>query len=134
MTTETPPNNALVIRLTAMPADANPYVDIFGGWLMSQMNLAAGSVASRHSGGGAVPITVEAMQFHRPVAVGDEISVYARLAKVGLTSMVIELEAWRRLRHGALQCQVTQGRFTFVAIDEERNPRPVAPLQAAAGP
>ncbi len=84
------------IRVTAMPSDANPYGDIFGGWLMGQMDLAAGSVASRHSGGRAVTIAAEGMKFHAPVLVGDEVSVYATLVRVGNTSMTIEVEAWRR--------------------------------------
>lgn len=125
-----PPNEEPVIRVTAMPADANPYGDIFGGWLMSQMDLAAGSVASRHAGGRAVTIAVDAIQFHRPVAVGDEVSVYGRLVKVGRTSMTIEVEAWRRPRHSEMRSRVTQARFSFVAIDDERNPRAVRPMPA----
>jgi acyl-CoA thioesterase YciA len=128
MNEETPPTGEVAIRVTAMPADANPYGDIFGGWLMSQMDLAAGSIASRHSGGRAVTIAVDAIQFHRPVAVGDEVTVFANLVKVGRTSMTIEVEAWRRPRHSELKCRVTQARFTFVAIDEERHPRSVPPL------
>ena len=114
-----------VIRVTAMPADANPYGDIFGGWLMSQMDLAAGSVASRHSHGRAVTVAVDAMAFHRPVFVGDEVSVYAELVKVCRSSMRIEVEAWRRDRHDEDRELVTQANFTFVAVGEERKPRPV---------
>ncbi len=114
------------IRVTTMPADANPYGDIFGGWLMSQMDMAAGLVASRHSRGRAVTIAVDGMKFHAPVAVGDEVSVYADLVAVGRTSMTIEVEAWRRGRHVEEQCLVTQARFVFVAIDEERRPRAVS--------
>ena len=118
------------IRVTTMPADANPYGDIFGGWLMSQMDMAAGLVASRHSHGRAVTIAVEGMKFHAPVAVGDEVSVYADLVKVGRTSMTIDVAAWRRARHAEESCLVTQAQFVFVAIDEHRKPRPV---EAAAG-
>ena len=127
---EFPPAQAPVIRVTAMPADANPYDDIFGGWLMSQMDLGAGSVASRHSGGRAVTIAVDAMQFHRPGSVGDEVSVYAELVRVGRSSMTVEVEAWRRPRHSEKMSRVTQARFTFVAIDEERVPRAVPPMPA----
>ncbi len=109
-----------------MPADANPYGDIFGGWLMSQMDMAAGLVASRRSKGRAVTIAVEAMKFHAPVFVGDEVSVYADLVKVGRTSMTIDVEAWRRDRHGEESCLVTQAQFVFVAIDDARMPRAVA--------
>jgi len=119
------PDGAPVIRVTAMPADANPYGDIFGGWLMGQMDLAAGSVASRHCGGRAVTVAAEGMKFHRPVIVGDEVSVYATLAATGNTSMTVEVEAWRRGRHSDEAYRVTQARFVFVAIGEDRQPRRV---------
>ncbi len=123
------PEGSPTIRVTAMPADANPYGDIFGGWLMGQMDLAAGSVASRHAGGRAVTIACDAMKFHAPVLVGDEVSVYGRLVAVGTTSMTIEVEAWRRARHAEDACKVTQARFIFVATDADRKPRPIAPLE-----
>ena len=119
------PADAPVIRVTAMPADANPYGDIFGGWLMGQMDLAAGSVASRHCGGRAVTVAAEGMKFHRPVIVGDEVSVYARLVATGNTSITVEVEAWRRGRHTEEAYRVTQARFVFVAIGEDRQPRRV---------
>lgn len=122
------PEGSPTIRVTAMPSDANPYGDIFGGWLMGQMDLAAGSVASRHARGRAVTIACDAMKFHAPVLVGDEVSVYARLVTVGTTSMTIEVEAWRRARHVEEACKVTQARFIFVATDADRKPRAVAPL------
>ncbi|PAX08734.1 acyl-CoA thioesterase [Sphingomonas lenta] len=122
---DTPPARAPTIRVTAMPADSNPYGDIFGGWLMGQMDLAAGSVASRHCGGRAVTIAVEAMKFHRPVFVGDELSVYATLIRTGNTSMTIEVEAWRRARHSDDCYRVTQASFTFVALGDDRQPRRV---------
>ena len=115
-----------VIRVIAMPADANPYGDIFGGWLMSWMDSAAGSVASLHCGGRAVTIAMDGMQFLNPVFVGDELSVYATLVKAGRTSMTIDVEAWRRHRHEGDRCKVTQAQFVFVAIDENRRPRAIA--------
>lgn len=118
-----PPDQQPSIRVSTMPADANAYGDIFGGWLMGQMDLAAGLVAARHSRGRAVTVAMDGMQFHAPVHVGDEVSVYATLARVGRTSMVIDVEAWRRIRHGEDQCKVTQARFTFVAIDADGRPR-----------
>ena len=121
--TGSPPDAPPVIRITAMPADANPYGDIFGGWLMGHMDLAAGSVASRFSRGRAVTIAVDGMKFHRPVSVGDEVSVYAMLVATGTSSMTIDVEAWRRARHSDEAHRVTQARFVFVAIDEERRPR-----------
>ena len=116
------------IRVIAMPADANPCGDIFGGWLLSWMDSAAGSVASRHCGGRAVTIALDGMEFLNPVFVGDELSVYATLVKTGRTSMTIAVEAWRRHRHEAEQHKVTQARFVFVAIDADRKPRELSAL------
>jgi acyl-CoA thioesterase YciA len=122
---DTLPAGQPATRITTMPADSNPYGDIFGGWLMAQMDMAAGLVAARHSAGRAVTIAVEGMQFHRPVFIGDEVSVFATLVKVGNTSMTIDVEAWRRARHSEETDKVTQARFVFVAVDENRRPRPV---------
>jgi len=126
------PTEAPTIRVTTMPADANSYGDIFGGWLMGQMDMAAGLVAARHSAGRAVTIAVEGMQFLRPVSVGDEVSVFATLVKVGTTSMAIDVEAWRRDRHATQTSKVTQARFIFVAVDGAGRPRKAPPLEAAA--
>ncbi len=120
---ETPPDRAPALRVTTMPADANAYGDIFGGWLMSQMDMAAGLVAARFSKGRAVTVAMDGMQFHAPVAVGDEVSVFCEMVKVGRTSMTIAVEAWRRDRHQEEQCRVTQARFVFVAVDEMKRPR-----------
>ena len=115
-----------VIRVTAMPADANAYGDIFGGWLMSLMDMGAGLVAARHSRGRAVTVAMDGMQFHLPVKVGDEVSVYARLEREGRSSMSIAIEAWRRHRHEDEEVKVTEAIFTFVAVDEAGKPRPIA--------
>jgi acyl-CoA thioesterase YciA len=128
---ELPPDEAPVVRVVAMPKDTNPYGDIFGGWLMSQMDSAAGSVASRHSHGRAVTIAMEGMTFHRPVFVGDEVSVYARLVGTGRTSMKIAVESWRRARHDETSYKVTQALFIFVAVGEDRQPRRVPPIPAS---
>ncbi|HET8611501.1 MAG TPA: acyl-CoA thioesterase [Sphingomonas sp.] len=130
---ELPPAEAPTVRVVAMPADTNPYGDIFGGWLMSQMDSAAGSVASRHSGGRAVTIAMDGMTFHRPVFVGDEVSVYATLTGTGRTSMTIAVEAWRRARHETASYKVTEARFTFVAVGEDRQPRRAPPMVPADG-
>lgn len=114
-----------IIRVTAMPADVNPYGDIFGGWLMGLMDSGAGLIAARYSKGRAVTVAMDGMQFHLPVKVGDEVSVYGRLDKVGRSSMVIAVEAWRRPRHVDEAVKVTEAVFTFVAIDEGGRPRPV---------
>ncbi len=125
---ETPPDISPAVRVIAMPTDTNPYGDIFGGWLMSVMDSAAGSVAARHSHGRAVTIAVEGMTFLRPVVVGDELSVFATLKSVGRTSMKIYVEAWRRARHDDRSYRVTHATFSFVAIGEDRQPRSVPPL------
>jgi acyl-CoA thioesterase YciA len=123
---EVPPDEEPVIRSIAMPADTNPYGDIFGGWLMSQMDLAASNVASRVARGRAPTVRVEAMNFLRPVRVGDVVSLYGRLVGRGRTSMKIEVEAWRRARDSEETVKVTEAVFTFVAIDHEtRRPRPL---------
>ncbi|MEK7455619.1 MAG: acyl-CoA thioesterase [Pseudomonadota bacterium] len=127
---EQPPVESPAVRVIAMPADTNPHGDIFGGWLMSLMDSAAGSVAARYSHGRAVTIAVEGITFHRPVIVGDEVSVFATLKSVGRTSMKIDVEAWRRARHDDRSYRVTQATFTFVAIGEDRQPRSVPPLPA----
>ncbi len=127
MTAAAPPDRAPTIRVTAMPADANAYGDIFGGWLMSLMDSAAGLTAARRSRGRAVTIAMDGMQFHAPVHVGDEVSVYAEIEKIGRTSIAIRVESWARGRHGEESRKVTEARFTFVAIDEQRRPREVPP-------
>lgn len=116
-----------VIRTTAMPADANAYGDIFGGWLVSLMDMGAGLIAARRAHGRAVTIALDGMQFHKPVKVGDEVTVYGDLQKVGRTSMTIAIEAWRRHRHEEERVKVTEAVFTFVAIDDAGQPRPIDP-------
>lgn len=113
------------IRVAAMPHDANPYGDIFGGWLVSLMDNGAALTASRRARGRAVTIAIDGMQFLEPVKVGDEVSVYCDIERVGRTSMTVAVEAWRRERHNELAAKVTEAKFTFVAIDEDGQPRPV---------
>ena len=109
-----------------MPADTNPYGGVFGGWLMSQMALAAGSLASRHSGGKAVVVAADELRFPGAPSVGDEISVYADLARQGRSSMTISVEAIARERDGAREFPVAGGKFTFVALDKHDRPRTIA--------
>jgi acyl-CoA thioesterase YciA len=116
------------IRTVAMPHDTNPSGDIFGGWLMAQMDLAAGTVATRHAHGRSATIAVDAMEFKRPVKVGDEVSLYGRLVSVGRTSMRIQVDAYRRERTGEEREQVTSAVFVYVALDGEGKPRRVPPL------
>jgi acyl-CoA thioesterase YciA len=115
------------IRTTAMPADTNPAGDIFGGWLMAQMDLAAGNVAARRARGRCATIAVDGMVFHSPVRVGDEVTCFANVVSVGRTSMRIKVEVWRRARDSEETKQVTEAMFTFVAIDANGRPRPVSP-------
>lgn len=115
----------LVIRTVAMPADTNPAGDIFGGWLMSQMDLAAGNMAGRVSQGRGATVAVEAMQFLRPVKVGDEVTLYATLKHVGKTSMRIHVDAWARPRFDTAAQKVTDADFVFVALDEKGKPREI---------
>jgi acyl-CoA thioesterase YciA len=124
-TAEKPPAGLPMIRAIAMPADANANGDIFGGWLMSQMDLAASNLASRTSHGRCATVAVDAMTFLRPVKIGDEVSVYCELLATGRTSMKISVEAWRRARIGLEEYRVTKAVFTFVAIDAEGKPRPI---------
>ncbi len=118
-------DGVLVHRTIAMPADTNPAGDIFGGWLMSQMDLAAGNMAGRVSHGRCATVSVEGMQFLRPVKVGDEVTLYATLEKVGRTSMRIHIDAWARPRFAEKGEKVTAADFVFVALDGEGAPRPV---------
>ncbi|WP_245259823.1 acyl-CoA thioesterase [Methylopila sp. 73B] len=108
-----------------MPADTNPAGDIFGGWLMAQMDFAAGNVAARIARGRCATIAVDQMTFLSPVLVGDEVSFYGTVVKRGRTSIRIRIEAWRRKRDEDEMRRVTEATFTFVAIDEDRKPRPL---------
>jgi acyl-CoA thioesterase YciA len=119
------PEGEPMIRAIAMPADANPSGDIFGGWLMSQMDLAAANAACRRSRGRCVTVAVDGMVFHEPVFIGDEVSLYCTVIRVGRTSMTIRVEAWRRSRTSDARTKVTEALFTYVAVDEDRRPRPV---------
>ena len=115
-----------LIRVTAMPADTNPYGGVFGGWLMSQMALAAGSLASRHSQDKAVVVAADAVKFTGAPSVGDEISVFAELVRQGRSSMAIAVTAMARERDGEREFDVAAGEFTFVALGDDDRPRVIA--------
>ncbi len=116
------------LRTIAMPADANAGGSVFGGWTLSQMDLACGNFASEYAGGRVATIAIEAMRFLRPIAVGDEVSCYCSLDQAGDTSVVVRVETWARGRgRGKMPEKVTEGVFTFVAIDDEGHPRPLPP-------
>jgi acyl-CoA thioesterase YciA len=125
---EITPTSEPAIRTIAMPADTNPAGDIFGGWLLSQMDLAAGSVAARHARGRCATIAVDKIVFVEAVKVGDEVSVYAELMSTGRTSMQFEVTAWRRRRDSEDVRKVTGAIFTFVALDLDGRPRAIRPL------
>ena len=114
------------IRVTAMPADTNPYGGVFGGWLMGQMGLACGSFASRHTRGKAILVAADAVKFPGAMAVGDELSVYVELLGQGRTSLRLKAEAIARARDGEGETLVAQGEFTFVALDSNDKPRAIA--------
>ncbi len=122
-----------LIRVTAMPADTNPYGGVFGGWLMSQMALAAGSLASRTAKGKCVVVAANDLQFPGAPSVGDEISVYAEIERQGRTSLTIAAEAVARERDGDREFHVASGTFTFVALDANDKPRPVAAKEMTHG-
>ena len=119
------PIGELVIRTVTMPADTNPNGDIFGGWIMSQMDHAAGTAAMRRASGRVVTAAVDGMSFIAPIHVGDEVSLYASVESVGNSSMRILVEAWRRARDSVASVRVTKAIFTFVAIDGQGRPRKV---------
>jgi acyl-CoA thioesterase YciA len=120
-----PPDEAPAIRIIAMPADTNPSGDIFGGWLMSMMDMAGANVAYEHAGGRVATVAVNEIEFHSPVLVGDLVSCYARVVRTGTTSLATKVEVWVRGRSGGDAIKVTEGEFTFVAIDQDRVPRPL---------
>ncbi|HQU69300.1 MAG TPA: acyl-CoA thioesterase [Albidovulum sp.] len=121
----TEPTGTLTLRNLAMPRDVNVNGDIFGGWVLSQMDIACGIVGGERAQGRVATVAVDAMKFIRPVKVGDVLCIYTEVSRVGRTSMAIAVEAWvLRGRIGARE-KVTEAVFTFVAIDDEGRPRPV---------
>jgi acyl-CoA thioesterase YciA len=123
-----------MIRVTAMPADTNPYGGIFGGWLMSQMALGSGALASREGAGRAVVVSATDFAFPGVMQVGDELSVYCSVSRYGRTSITIEAEAIARERNGEATVRVAAGTFKFVLLDDEGEPRPVRAVNEAANP
>ena len=121
------PRGALTVRISAMPADTNANGDIFGGWVLSRMDQAGGIAGVERARGRVVTIAVEAMTFIRPVRVGDVLSVYTEIEKIGRTSMRIHVEAWAARFKTHNREKVTVGTFTFVAIDDNGKPRPIPP-------
>ena len=116
-----------------MPADTNPYGGVFGGWLMGQMGLACGSLASRRTKGKAILVAADAIKFPGAMAVGDELSVYVDLLKEGRTSLRLKAEAIARQRDGDKETIVAEGEFTFVALDDKNQPRAIAAEESTNG-
>ena len=119
------PRGELATRTLAMPADANPNGDIFGGWVLAQMDIAGGITAAQRAAGRVTTVAVDAMTFHLPVFVGDVLCVYAKIEKIGRTSLTAHLEAWALRGQTGKRIKVTEGKFVFVALDEQGRPRPV---------
>lgn len=115
------------LRTFSMPADSNANGDIFGGWILSQMDLAGGAKAYEFVGDRVVTVGIEAMTFYKPVYIGDEVSFYTEVLKSGRTSVTIRIESWARRRKSRDYAKVTEGLFTFVHIDENRQPAPIPP-------
>jgi acyl-CoA thioesterase YciA len=128
------PSGDLCIRTLAMPADTNANGDIFGGWLLSQMDVGGGIFASKVAKSRTVTVAIEAMNFRKAVYVGDLLSVYANLVRIGRTSVTVHLEAWVVRRRETWPILVTDGNFTYVSIDDHGRPRVVPkdeePVQA----
>ena len=121
MTSERTP----ILRVVPGPTDINANGHIFGGWVLSQMDIAAGIVASRRADGAVATVAIEKMEFITPIHLRDLISVYAEISKVGRTSMQVRIEVVAERDRGATHVKVTEGLFTFVALDELNRPRPV---------
>lgn len=115
------------LRAVAMPADTNPHGDIFGGWLLCQMDLAGTVFTTRRAGGRVVTVAITAMTFHRPVVVGDEVTCFCELEKVGHTSITVKIESWVRRGVGEERIKVTEGVFTYVKVGADGRPLPISP-------
>jgi acyl-CoA thioesterase YciA len=120
------PRGELSIRTLAMPADTNQNGDIFGGWVLGQMDIAGGIFASQIAKGRCTTIAVDAMAFRKPVYVGDVVGIYADLIRIGRTSITVRVETWVIRRNQTASILVTEGNFTYVAVDETNRPRPIS--------
>jgi len=127
--TRGPPAQEPALRTIAMPADANANGDIFGGWVLSQMDLAGGSLAVQRARGRVATVAVTGMSFHLPVFIGDEVSCYGTITKIGRSSITVHIESWARRHRTGERVRVTEGTFTYVAIGDDRKPRKVPPEQ-----
>ena len=119
-----------VLRVVPMPADANQHGDIFGGWIMSQVDIAGGVLAARHARGRVATIAVNSFQFKQPVFIGDVLSFYADVVRVGNTSITVNVEVYAQRNPTDIETvKVTEATLTYVATGPDRRPRPVTPLE-----
>ncbi|MDF2446797.1 MAG: acyl-CoA thioesterase [Moraxellaceae bacterium] len=125
------PQGSISLQTIAMPADTNWNGDIFGGWLVSQMDLAGAVLARRRARGRIATVAIDSMVFHQPVHVGDVLTCYTHFLRVGTTSMRVGIEVWETADPERAPVKVTEGQFTYVAIDDSGRPRPVPPELAA---
>jgi acyl-CoA thioesterase YciA len=119
------PKGELTLRTQAFPTDANPMGDIFGGWILSQMDIAGALIGAKRAGTRVVTIAVDAMKFHLPVFVGDIICCYAEITHVGNTSLRVHIETWVIRQFESERVKVTEGEFTYVAVSDDRKPMPI---------
>ena len=119
------PQGKLTVRTLAMPGDTNPYGDIFGGWVLSQMDIAGGIAAIEAARGRIATVAIEAMTFISPVKIGDILCVYTAIERLGNTSITVGIEVWIRRGHYGDRIKVTNGRYVYVALDADGNKRPV---------
>jgi len=123
---EVEPKSDPALRAIAMPADTNPHGDIFGGWLLCQMDLAGSTFATRHADGRVVTVAITAMAFHRPVLVGDEVTCFCSVEKIGNTSITVKIQSWVRRSIDPTPIKVTEGVFTYVRVGPDGRPLPIA--------
>lgn len=119
------PTGELTVRTMAMPRDTNPIGDIFGGYLLSQMDIAGGIYSQKIAKGRTVTIAVDSMTFYKPLNVGDVLCCYCDTIKIGRTSIAVKVEAWTIRKFQADREKITEGVFTYVAIDDNSRPRPI---------
>ena len=125
MTDQEMPKGELAIQTIAMPADANANGDVFGGWIISQMDLAGGAICKKLARTRVVTVAIDSMTFKTPVHIGDAVGCYVEIKKIGSSSMTVEITAWSTSFTTGKQRMVTNGTFVYVAIDEDHNPMPV---------
>jgi len=123
----TPAERMPAVRTLAMPGDTNPTGDIFGGWILAQMDVAGGIVAYERAGGRVATVAVDAMKFHAPVLVGDVVSCYAEVVRLGRTSLSVQVETWVKRPRSGERVKVTEGSFTYVALDPAGRKREIPP-------